>query len=442
MRDSLKTSVRWLGTGCFLALVLFTAPNCVLQTNGLGGPGDGNPNPCDTNDPKGCNPDCDPTKTECPPPCDQPECPPDPCDTPDCNMPPGPMTVFVQGGNPTSSIMCDFPNAEKPGVSNCATQAEVDSGVYLSQSTAATSLATTQSNALTLDWSPAALAECSGLPKKVEFLGGVFPDGQQVCIDPTQFPNTYANPTKACIARCEDVIAMGPGPIPADIHDYCVNNAHTSTNFDKNSWYPNSCTPGGSPIIGFPDPRRIPEPVQWTDHIGTTDNGGTNTLEQTSTVTSYLAGAASAQTISAGDAWVEFATNETDTGHGLGLRTSCANVVNCPDQDPTFDNLGYSINFSGDGQVYVYESATNQTFGPFGPYAAAERYRIKARDNHDGTATISYARIVGACPIGAACNEDQFYTSIPTVAYPLRVDATLRQQNSTLTNVTLVRIKE
>src|SRR4051812_12210772 len=83
MSDSLKTRLRWLGTGCFLALVYFTAPNCALQTTGL---------PCDK--PGGCDggtpPDCPPDKPDCNAPCEGPDCPPDPCDKPDCNMPPPP----------------------------------------------------------------------------------------------------------------------------------------------------------------------------------------------------------------------------------------------------------------------------------------------------------------------------------------------------------------
>jgi len=62
-------------------------------------------------------------------------------------------------------------------------------------------------------------------------------------------------------------------------------------------------------------------------------------------------------------------------------------------------------------------------------------------DNHDGTATISYSRF-HACTPGPLCTEDVFYTSLQTPNYPLRVDASFREQNATLTNVTLVRIQQ
>jgi hypothetical protein len=345
--------------------------------------------------------------------------------------------------------MCDFPNAEKQGVSSCATQAEVDSGLYLSQSTAATSLATSQKNALTLDWSPAALNECMGLPKKVQFLGGEFPDGQQVCIDAAQqFPNVYANPTKACIARCEDVIAKGPGPFPADIHDYCVNNAHTSTNFDKNSWYPNSCTSGGTPVPNFVDPRRTPEKVKWTDLNGATDNGGTNSITQTapttgSTIDDYKSGAASQQTILSGDAWVEFEVTALNQGMLLSLRPSCADPATCPDADPSVWDLGYALVMFTDGQVWVNEYTANPVaVGPFGAYSVGERYRVRAVDNHNGEATISYSRLLGPCAEGTQCAEQVLYTSLTPAAYPLRVDASMRVQGSTFANVTLVRIQQ
>jgi hypothetical protein len=436
MSDSLKTRFRWLGTGCFLALVYFTAPNCALQTQGLG---------CDK--PEGCEggkpPDCPPDQAECnPKPCEGPDCPPDPCDTPDCNMPPDPKLVFVPGDNPTDAIMCDFPNAEKPMVSACATQAEVDSNTYLSQSTGATSLASSQHNPLTLDWSAAAMTECGGLPKKVEFLGGAFPDGAAVCINATtQFPNVYANPTKACIAKCEDVIANGFGPYPADVHDYCVNNARTSTNFDKDNWYPNACSGGGTPLPGFVDPRRTPEAVIWTDAINATANG--NSVTQTVPTAGFEAGAASAQLITRGDAWVDFDLPATGFRAALALRSSCGDVTACPDIDASIDNIGFALFFAGDGQVYVHETSPAVIDpGPFGPFSANERYRVKATDLHDGTARISYARIVGACPTGTACTEDQFYTSTATVPYPLRVDASFRDQGATLANVNIVRIKE
>ena len=127
------------------------------------------------------------------------------------------------------------------------------------------------------------------------------------------------------------------------------------------------------------------------------------------------------------------------TNHVLSLRPSCPDPMICPDTDDSLDAIGFAINLAADGKVYVIEGAAgfNQNkLGPFGlPYAAHERFRVRATDNHDGTATISYSRFSGCTPI---CTEDVFATSTPTPLYPLRVDTSFREQNATLTNVTLV----
>jgi len=421
MREFLKTSVRWLGIGSFLALVYFTAPSCALQTTGT------------------CVKDCEGDNPPNPP-CEGVDCPDPPCDKPSCMPPDPPPLVFQPGDNPTSAIMCDFPKPMKPDLSTCATQAEVDSGNFMPMSEAATALVTGKTKPIALDWSVDAMAECLGLPKKVEYLAGSFPDGAAVCLNcGSQIPLTYANPTKACIAKCEDLVAASNGFIPADVHDYCVTNAHTSTNFTKDACYDGACSSGGTPVPGFVDPRRNQEPVTWVDKIGADDNGGTNSLTQTAATIGWQAGAASAQTVLNGDAWVEFSVTETNTGHRLSLRSSCAEPINCQDMDASEVDLGFIINLGGDGLVYTQDLGSPES-GPFGSYSAGERYRIRARDNHNGYAVVSYSRVIGACSPGTECVEDVFNTSATLLAYPLRVDASLRQQNSTLANVTIVRI--
>jgi len=442
MRESLQSSLRWLGTGCFLALVYFTAPNCALQTNGL---------PCE--DPNGCNGgnkhDCPPDHPDCnDEPCNDPSCPEQPCDKPDCNMPPDPVTVFQPGLNPTDAIMCDFPNVPKPMTNLCATQAQVDSGSWISASAAATDLANNQHDFSILDWSDASKAECGGLPKWVDYLAGPFPDGAQVCINATsQFPLTYANPLKACIAKCEDVITNGFGPFPADVHDYCVNNARLSTNFDGTP-YANACDNGGNPVMGWVDPRRTPEKVTWTDLNGASTDG-VGGLTRTAATTGvaladYAAGGASAQTILKGDAWVDVEVTAANQAQFLSLRNSCDKATDCPDMVPGVDDLGYALLFYDDGQVYVNEFNTTPplSFGGFGPYTVGEHYRVRAVDNHNGSATISYSRLLQPCPTGTFCDEQVFYTSTTFPQYPLRVDAAIRDQNATIANVTIMRIKE
>ena len=345
--------------------------------------------------------------------------------------------------------MCDIPQPEKPGFPTCATPAEANDPTNISLTQAGTALANGQSKSFALDWSAAAKADCGGLPKKIAYMGP-FPDGLTLCINcGAQIPLTYANPTKACIAKCKDLINYGNGPMPAEGTDaYCEANARTATNFLKDACYDGACSSGGTPLPGFVDPRRTPEKVQWIDLIGTTDNGGTNSLMRTAPTTGPLpvdwnAGAASVQTILGGDAWVEFEAGEIGLAHGLALRNSCADPMNnCPDIDPSLVNMGFLMILASDNQVYTAEAGASLTVhGPFGPYAPGERYRVRALDNHDGTATISFSRLTAPCIPGTVCAETVLATSpAPSTVFPLRVDASFRDQNATLANVTLVRI--
>ena len=63
-------------------------------------------------------------------------------------------------------------------------------------------------------------------------------------------------------------------------------------------------------------------------------------------------------------------------------------------------------------------------------------------DNNDGTANIFYTRVVGSCTPGTSCNETvltQHAGAGPK--YPLRIDASFREQNATVANVTVMRIQ-
>ena len=62
--------------------------------------------------------------------------------------------------------------------------------------------------------------------------------------------------------------------------------------------------------------------------------------------------------------------------------------------------------------------------------------------NFDGTAAITYSRVNGSCVPGTPCPDTVFYTHTGAPAtYPLRVDASFREQNATLANVSIVRIQ-
>jgi hypothetical protein len=426
MYEYLHSGCRMLRTGWFFAFVLLALPNCMLQTGGY----------CEE---AGTCPD--------PPKCEGPECP----------DPKPPVKEFEPGDDATSAIMCDIPKPLGEGEVSCATQAEADDLSNISLTEAATALANGESKTFALDWSDGAKAACGGLPKKIEFFGA-FPQGLTVCLNcGTKIPAVYATPAKACIAKCKDLINFGGGPIPdVGTNAYCEANAKTATNFDKDTCYPGTCSNGGTPLPpgSFTDPRLTPELVKWIDHIGTTGVvdpvANTNTLTRIAPTTGadvpdFNAGAASAQVVKSGDGWIEFSAAENGLHHVVAVRTSCDDPINCPDTDPGFLSIGFAINLHNNDTVYVLhgDGTPNLTYeGPFGTYSVGERYRLKFTDNHDGTAALTFARVVGACQPGTVCTEDVFPTAAVSAAYPLRVDSTLQQQGATITNATLVRIQQ
>jgi hypothetical protein len=408
MSDVLKTSRRWLGAWVF-PLALLALPNCLLDSGGYDDVGD-------------------------------------------------PMQAFDPGTEPLSSaIMCEIPVpvlALGGAESECAAdQDEVDAGISLAA--AATALAEGQSGIFKLDFSPAVVSGCGGFPKKTAFFEGNYPDGMTLCLNcGQQIPMVFATPAKACIAKCKDLVgATSDGVV--DAAEYCNAHARVATNYGSScDGFEGACTNGGMPMSpdDFFDPRRKQELVQWTDMFGTDDVNGTNNLFRNVMTTGpteadFNAGAASVQTIISGDAWVEFHAGENDKSHVLSLRESCAKATDCPDNDPTLDNIGFAISLNNDNNVYVVEKKTGlplELFGPLGdPYTPGERFRVRATDNHDGTATITYHRLDPGCKAGTPCTGTVIHTHTGThPSYPLRVDATFREENGTLANVTIVRIKQ
>lgn len=78
---------------------------------------------------------------------------------------------------------------------------------------------------------------------------------------------------------------------------------------------------------------------------------------------------------------------------------------------------------------------------PHGPYIVNEKYRVGFTDNFDGTASISYYRVLGSCSPGMECSVELLGTHTGNAPYPLRVDATFRQENASVKNVNIVRIQ-
>jgi hypothetical protein len=395
MRALLRRSPHWLRVGWFWPLALLTLPNCFLDATGLDA---------------------------------------------------GIEHAFDPGASPkTSAIMCQIAKPETIQSVQCATPADEQVGISLTA--AAVALAQGQNNVIGLDYSPEALTTCGGSPRKITYFG-TFPDGYAVCLNcGTQIPAVYNDANDVCLAQCQDLIQFGDESFDSEfqtILDYCKDNAKPATNFSKTTCFDNACSDGGTLLPDFSDPRRVPEPVVWKDMIGTADAGNdlTRTAAETGpNASDYNAGAASGQFILSGDGWVEFSAAETSLGHVLGLSQQADGST---DTDPSLTDIQYGISLNLDGNVYVIESGAFVP-GPdinnsFGPYTAGERYRVAFTDHQDGTATVSYYRVNGPCAVGTACNVT-LLASHAGATYPLRVDASFRQQNATVTNVTLVRIQ-
>jgi hypothetical protein len=389
MRDVLKSSGRRWRAGWVWPLVLLALPNCAFQTHGL--PGD---------------------------------------------------DAFQGGNEPRSSaIMCDIPKVPAIGSSDCASPSEAQSGIP--REFAAVALAEGRKNSIALDFSAAAIAMCSG-PKKTEFQGP-FPDGTTLCLNcGQQIPAKYADANAVCVAKCVDLAKQSDIEPPGGAQSWCEASAKVSTNFDKHTCFANACSNGGTPDMGFHDPRREQEPVKWTAFGGDATASGNNLSKLTGTGmpgSPFDSGAASdkTQTIGHGDAWVEFSAAETGVSHVLGV----SHDTGGGDTDPSLADIGFAISLNYDGNVYVLENGANVINGPLGTYAPGDRFRVRIKDNNDGTATISYTRLNGPCTTGTICNETPFATQTqPSPKYPLRIDASFREPGATLSNVTMVRIQD
>ena len=356
----------------------------------------------------------------------------------------GPALVLNKGDSPhTSAIMCDIEKYQ--GVTRrCATAQDLAIGISLSA--AAEALVTGQKSNVGLDYSSAAQAACgAGNPQAIDFQGQ-FPNGFAACLNcGGVIPSIYADGNAVCEAQCEDSTNYTEGTKPPDIPAFCSANAHVSTNFGVHDCYANACTSGGNSDPNFADPRINPEPVDWSVNPTGVSAAGPNltrTAATTGTGTSdFNAGAASSQSIAKGDGYVEFEASENNLSHVIGLSTGTG-----ADNNPGLGDINFAISLNLDGRFYILEGGTlvmgPDVNGSFGTYSPGERFRVSLKDHNDGTAQVSYSRITGPCTPGNPCNESVFHTDGGFPAgYPLRVDASFREQNATLANVSIVRIK-
>jgi hypothetical protein len=343
--------------------------------------------------------------------------------------------IVTKGSQPwTGKIFCAI---EQHGGRHCANADDLATGVRLAS--AAEALVDGRTSMVGLDDSPAALARCNGTPEAVLF-EGAFPEGTEVCLNCSVItPPVDAN--VMCRMECENKPEASADP---NVKAECATRAHVAVNVDPAACFADACSADGAPLENFVDPRRSLEPVIWQDLIGVTTSGGGNTLTRTAAFTgSFDAGAASSQLITGGDAFVEFTAAETTTARLAGLSEGTL-----PDTTPTIA-ITFAIDLFKDGCVYIFENG-NKVLGPdltcsagggWGAYAAGDRFRIHVRDNQDGTAAISYARLTTPCTDGMPCPETTITTSFGTAHYPLHVDSSFRELNGTLGNVRLVRIR-
>jgi hypothetical protein len=341
----------------------------------------------------------------------------------------------VRGDLPrTSAIFCDI---ERPPGRRCATAADLESAIRLND--AAIALVAGRTSILGLDDSPAALGRCAGQPEVVEF-HGPFPEGSPVCLNCGTIgpsPAPHASNADVCTALCLDLFATDDvnDPPSAEALAFCTPaRVRVSTNFPSTGCFDDACNTMGGLRVTFDDPRRHPEPVDWINLDGVSATGGTVT--RTAPTTGFAdAGASSSQLIAGGDGYLEFTVSEITTARAAGLSSGAP-----PPGGIEFGDIGFGILLFDTGEIHVIENGLS--VGTFGLYVAGDRFRVKLRDNFDGTAAVSFARVTGPCVDGSPCSEAALEPpGTFTATYPVRVDAMIREQNGTVTDARIVRIR-
>ena len=160
----------------------------------------------------------------------------------------------------------------------------------------------------------------------------------------------------------------------------------------------------GTIVSDEPPPPVTTEEVVWTHATGVQVSG--NDLRKTAATLWGNAGAVSSRSIVIGDGYVEFVASETTTARMVGLSHG--------DTDADFRDIDFAVSLDKNAAQSVYERGISR--GSFGTYAAGDRIRVAVK-----AGVVTYSR-----------NGAIFYTSTQRPAYPLLVDAALRDKGATI----------
>jgi hypothetical protein len=166
--------------------------------------------------------------------------------------------------------------------------------------------------------------------------------------------------------------------------------------------------------VDTPIDAPIDMPLQpfWLNVIGALPGDGT--LMDTAATGWKRSGASTRDQIPSGNGYVEFGTAENTLGKAFGLSNG--------DVDANYTDIDFAIHLKGNRDVAVFENAIQ--IGIFGTYVATDVFKVEVMNN-----VVVYKK-----------NDVVFLTSLRTPTFPLLGDAALFHTNSTLINVSVVRL--
>jgi RHS repeat-associated protein len=153
----------------------------------------------------------------------------------------------------------------------------------------------------------------------------------------------------------------------------------------------------------------MPVNVSWTNAVGVSVN--VNSLTKTAGTGWGNAGATSAQSITAGDGYVELTVPDTTTHRFLGLSNGNSNS--------DYTDVDFAIHPVVGGTIFIYEGGISR--GTFGSYTSGDVLRVGVEGG-----VVKYRK-----------NGALLYTSTVTPTYPLLVDTALHGTGDTLSNVVI-----